>query len=375
MSVLILESWDGYGGNSAASSAGTGWAAGGVCTNTHAKTGSFALGGTGASGVAISRGFGNLTTNLTFSFGIWIYWTGTIPAQNGIVFGFPLATPYSGLNAQCGVTANASHQLKMERSFNGGTVLQTSAACLNTNDWNYITGTIKVDNSGTWDIYCNGIQVLNGSGDTQAQATAQVGGIHLGTGTTYWADAIWCLQHTGSFNNAHPGIANRQIVSAFFPTGAGATTGLTPLSGTNWQNVDEAPPNGDTDYNSGSSNAIDCYAADWTPLANAGIYCVHPMAYNRAVTGTQANQLLLHIGSTDYLGASNNMTTAYAYAAPTYYDSDPSTSAAWTYAGLSGVQPGYKAVGAGGLRLSQLFTEVLSTEFALATRVQYLNQL
>ncbi len=341
MAMLIAESWDGYGGSNTASSGR--WGAGAVFTTTHAKTGAYAYGGTGASGVANSRGFGNLTSNLTFHFGIWIYWTGTIPAQNGLVFGLPSFTPYSGSNAQCGISADTSHQLRMERSFNGGTVLQTSSPCLNTNAWNYITGSILMGNSGTWDIYCNGVQVLNGSGDTQAQATAQVGGIHLGTGTTYWADSIWVMDPTGSFNNAHPGLTGQHIVSCFQPSGAGATTGLTPLSGANYTNVDEAPPNSDTDYNSGASNALDTYAVDWSPLASHGILGLIISTFARSVSGSQACHQVLRMGGTD-----------------NHYSNNPTSGLALDYTALSTAEIGWQAVGTT-LRLSQIYADVLST--------------
>ena len=362
MSILIVDSWDGYGG-SATAATGNDWQTGAVFTTTHAKTGLYALGGTGASGVAISRGFGNLTSNLTFSFGIWVYWTGTAPALNGVVFGLPLTSPYTGTNAQCGVTANTSHQLRFERSFNGGTILQTSAACLNTNAWNYITGTIFVDNSGTWDIYCNGVQVLNGSGDTQAQVTAQVGGITIGTGATYWADSLWIWQHTGSFNNTHPGLTAEQVVSAFLPVGAGTTTGLTPSAGSNWQNVDEAPPNSDTDYNAGASNAFDTYAMDWSPLNGFAVYGMRISAWNRSISGTQACNNILRIDGIDNHAPTFNPPTTYRYNNG-FYNNNPSSGLAFDYASLATAQLGWRAQGTTA-RVSQLYADVMTSGAAV----------
>ncbi len=364
MSILIVESWDGYGG-SATAAQGNNWPASVAMTTTHAKTGAYAMGGTGASGQSPSRGFGNLTTNLTFSFGIWIYWTGAIPALNGLILGLPQATPYTGFNAQCGVSADTSHQLRFERSFNGGTVLQTSSPCLNTSAWNYITGTIFVDNSGTWNIYCNGVQVLSGSGDTQAQVTAQVGGITLGSATTYWADSIWILQHTGSFNNAHPGITSEQIVSAFFPVGAGNTTGLTPLAGSNWDNVDEAPPDGDTTYNSGASNALDTYTMNWTPLNGFSIYAMRVSAWNRSVSGAQACNAILRIDGTDNHSATFNPTTSYAYNNG-FWDNNPTSGLALDYGSLSTAELGWRAQGTTA-RLSQLYTDIMTSGAASAS--------
>ncbi|HMJ59525.1 MAG TPA: hypothetical protein VK467_10325 [Gemmatimonadales bacterium] len=366
MTIRIAESWDGYGGQQAAASGR--WGAP-IFSSTHARTGTWALGGTGASGVAVSCGIGNLVANLTFHFGVWVYWTGTIPAQTGIVFGLVETSPYNGFNAQCGVSANTAHQLRFDRGFNGGVTLETSDPCLNTNAWNYITGTILVANAGTWDIYCNGVQVLNGSGDTQAN-TAQVGGIHLGTGATYWVDSVWMMDPTGSFNNAHPGLTSTFIVSAFLPTGAGATTGLTPSAGSNFQNVDEAPPDSDTTYNSGASNAYDTYAMSWSSLTGYGILGMIVSTWNRSISGAQNCNAVLRVGGVDNHGATKTPPTTYRYDAETS-NNNPTSGLAWDYTALSTTELGWRAGGTT-LRLSQLYADVISTGSAFASPVAYL---
>lgn len=311
MAVLLTESFDGYGGD--ATQMLRRWNTfGGTPTplsSTHAKTGSYAYG-------TDSGGFRSIPISPatdTLIVGAWVYYTGAAPTFP--VLGFlGYGTTYDGFNITAAVTVDTSSRVLVTNG-NGGSTLATSAAALNSNAWNYIVAKITVANSGTYEVYVNGSQVLIGSGDTAgafggSQAVTAFG---LGGATSLWTDSVWVLDTSGSTLNDFP--AENLVVLCFLPTGDGAHAEFTPSTGTNHAAlVDDAIANDDTDYNSGTDAQSDTYTFDFSTLSGRTRYASKlSMCVKAASAGTNRIAGVARAGGLDYVGASQSVTTSYAY--------------------------------------------------------------
>jgi len=124
--------------------------------------------------------------------------------------------------------------------------------------------------------------------------------------------------------------------------GAGNSAQFTPSAGSNWQNVDDAAPNGDTDYNESSTvNHIDSMTTAAIGVTGT-VKGVGVSVYARktdAGVGTLAP--LWRISGTDYAGTGVPLSTDYLYVTQLYRVS-PATAAAWTVSELDGAELGYK---------------------------------
>ena len=128
-------------------------------------------------------------------------------------------------------------------------------------------------------------------------------------------------------------------VFALMPSGAGGHTDFTPSAGSNYQCVDEQPPNDDTDYvSSSTATNRDAYAMDDLPAAVGTVYAVIPVLYARKTdAGSRSLTPGFRIGTTDYDGTAQNLSTSYGYMTQVFMVS-PATSAAWTASEVNGAQ-------------------------------------
>jgi len=140
-------------------------------------------------------------------------------------------------------------------------------------------------------------------------------------------------------------IGNTKI-QAIVPTGAGATTGWTPSTGSNWDTLNEKPAV-DTDYIKTSSGQIDTYAMGNLTGSIALIKSVAVQTRNWR-EGNGAYDRAQHIvrpASTDRLAASK--TTVFPPSAISFqsiWELNPEDSAAWEEADVNGMEAGIKAV-------------------------------
>jgi hypothetical protein len=132
-------------------------------------------------------------------------------------------------------------------------------------------------------------------------------------------------------------------VELLLPSGAGAETQWTPSAGSNYQNVDENPENGDTDYNkSNTVGQVDTYAmANLVSVAGL-IYGVQYLEYARKDNaGTRTIAPVARIGGADYLGSNVNLSDSYAYTRE-IKELSPATAAAWTISEINAMEFGVK---------------------------------
>jgi hypothetical protein len=156
-------------------------------------------------------------------------------------------------------------------------------------------------------------------------------------------DDMYICDGSGSLNNDFLGDVT---VSALLPNGAGNTTGWTASAGSNYQCVDEATPNDDTDYVSTSTlTAKDTYAFP-SVVAGAEVKAIQVFAAVRKATeGPGKVKHVVRSNSTDYDSAEMGIGgTTYSYTR-TVHETDPATGVAWTESGVNAAEFGIKKTG------------------------------
>lgn len=262
-----------------------------------------------------------------------------------------------GTTVQCTVNIQADMKINVRRGNTGsGTVIATSTNAIAFGAYHYFEVAITIHNSaGTIDVRWDEQNVAGLSGLTSqntrngtnnyankvnlwgAPSNAALGG----SATIVDVDDLVIYDDTGSYNNAFLGDCRVQCI---VPTGAGATTNFTPSAGSNYQNVDEATPNDETDYNSSSTaNDIDLFTmGDITPTSGA-IKAVMVWMYARKDDGG-VRQLAgaVRSGGTNAFATTVTIGSSYGYYQG-LHEVDPA-AAAWTITTVNAIEAGYKLI-------------------------------
>ncbi len=194
--------------------------------------------------------------------------TTTLPtAAAGIV----VASFIDGTTTQVDFRVISTGQIVITRN---GTVLGTSTNSILTNAYYFMEMKVLINSStGTAELRVNGVAWIGPltSQNTQATGNASANVVSLSTSTNvntsaFTADyddvVFWDGQTTDAngFSDIHDFIGDCGLVW-LLPTGAGSTTQFTPLTGSNWSEVNEATPDGDTSYVEDSTvGQLDTYA-------------------------------------------------------------------------------------------------------------------
>jgi hypothetical protein len=247
-------------------------------------------------------------------------------------------------SAQCDVRLLVTGAMQATRN---GTVLGTSAAGVvqSGSVWQYIEVKATIsDAAGAIEVKVNGVSVLAlTSVDTKNTANAttdQIGFQGTGNQSFDFAD-LYILNTSGSVNNDFWGDT---AVDAKTVSGAGNSTQWTPSAGSNYQNVDDATPNGDTDYNSsGTASQVDLYAL--TDLSGTGT--ARAAQWNGYVrkddAGSRSVAPMLRSESTDAQGSTQSVSDSYTYLFQVY-DVDPADAGSWTFTKINALEAGIKLV-------------------------------
>ena len=128
----------------------------------------------------------------------------------------------------------------------------------------------------------------------------------------------------------------------------GANSQFTPSTGSNYQNVDEMPPNNDTDYNKAlSAGLLDTFPmTDFTLPADHVIRAVIPVTVVRKTDAALDSKVKLHAydGSTYQKSSAIAVTTSYGeYFVRFTLQNDGSS---WNQDDLNSYQFGYESYGA-----------------------------
>ncbi len=186
---LFSDDLDSYGGDELAFEVVWGGSPGNPLTNTKAYSGSWSAGAS-PSADNFFRGITPPTENIIFSF--QVYWSGIVPTGQGLIQ-FTHDASHDGFNRQCSLQATTGGELRLLSS-SSGTLVEQSTSVLLQNQWNCITGVLKItQGDGAYRIYCNSALVLEGDSANLAPVGIGnvVGGVTFGVGGNYWIDNLW----------------------------------------------------------------------------------------------------------------------------------------------------------------------------------------
>lgn len=279
--------------------------------------------------------------NLYHGFACRLASTGAGP--NG--YGFVAFAGDNDATQHIGISVSANWALEIRR---GTTIVATSANnIIASNTWFYIEVRVVVsDTVGVVEVRLNGVTtpVLTFSGDTKnagTNSTIDTIRWQLAANGISYMDDIYINDGTGTENNSFEGDCE---VQTLVPTGAGASTGLTPSTGSNWQTVDEAPPV-QTDYSGSSvSGTRDSYAITDLRAGTGVVKAVRQTtAWHKSDAGAASMKRVLRVGSTNYYGSNVALPSSMALSVD-YIPKSPATSSAWTISEINGAEIGAEVV-------------------------------
>lgn len=216
---------------------------------------------------------------------------------------------------------------------------------------NNATGSYKLTVDGVVPNKSGGGTMDQSGLDTQNGATTTVDRVNSGGGI-----AIDSYSDDHAIDAAGNAIGLGQV-ETLYPDGAGDLAQMTPSAGSNFQCVDEATQNGDTDFvSNAASSKRDCYtfqnrSVTGTPRA------IQVTITAKLTSGTPTFKNFLRIGGVDYDGATTHTATSGYKCYAEVWNTNPATGLAWTDSDIDGLQAGFFAIDAN-LRITQVVVEV-----------------
>jgi hypothetical protein len=268
------------------------------------------------------------------------------PSNNTIIVGvgFRNVTPFSELHSSTSTSSSGAGQsavllsvrdLSTEQCwvrvdtagtitvFRGTTSLGTTSIALSQNVYAYIETLLTIHNTaGAVTIRINGTTVLgpltsqntrNGSTNTWNEFRLGYFGAGAGRATEWNIDDLYVCDGSGSA--PHNTFLGDCRVDPRRGTAPGATTGWTPSTGANWQNVDDTAPDDDTTYNSAASTGLtDTFVTEDAPVVGATIYGIqHNISMKKSDAGICTVAPVIRHSGVDNAGAALSPGTSYAY--------------------------------------------------------------
>lgn len=254
-----------------------------------------------------------------------------------------------GSTEQIELWFNALQKLEVRR---GATLLATSTTVLSLATYYYLEFKATIHPSaGAYEVRINNIAeaALTASGvntrssaNSTADSVAVCVGQFTAQGTGWDFDDFYVCDTSGAQNNDFLGDIRVQYIA---PTGAGATTQFTPSTGANWQNVDDAAPDGDTTYNSDATPGdIDTYAMSNLVSTAGSVKAVQTLISARKDdAGVRTIAPVVRHGGVDYPGTNVNIGNTYTFYREVM-ELNPGTGVAWTVADVNAAEFGVKEV-------------------------------
>lgn len=278
-----------------------------------------------------------------------------VPTLASPTYSQPFWVVREGTTTHVGIALNASMQLVAYRG-PGTTLLQTSTYAVPFDTWVYIEIKVVIDDStGSYEVRVDTINRLSASSQDTRNGGAgtwdNVGlsGSFTGAGNFFYYDDLYVLDGSGASHNTFLGL---QRVDNCLPktdaAGAGTNSAFTPSTGSDHgAMVDEASPNGDTDYNAAASASLkDTYKINALPAGGTITAVLIKGFMKKTDSGVRSIQYVTRSGGTDYnSGTDLDPLTTYSFLAPTTNSShirevDPATSAGWTATNVNAMEIG-----------------------------------
>ncbi len=248
---------------------------------------------------------------------------------------------FDGTTTQLEIRWTAANHLQVTRN---GTVLATSSGTFATGIWHYFDYEVVIDPTvGVFKLWRDGVSVFNLTGiNTQNSSNAYYNKIQWDTAaSTFRLDDVYFLDNQGSTNNSR--IGECKSVGILI-NGNGLTDNLVPLSGSNYQNVNEVVPDGDTSYNSSATPGdLDLYTIPAQSIPGTIFGTKTSVVYRKDDANARTCAILIRSGSTTFVGST--LVCSSSYQIGTQIDEvDPNTSSAWTNSNLNAAQIGFKII-------------------------------
>lgn len=208
--------------------------------------------------------------------------------------------------------------------YSGTSVLGTSVSAISPGTTYYVELKVVIHAStGTVDLEVDGsswLSLSNQNTGSTAWNEFFLGKCRAGSAKTWDFDDVYVFDGiTSDANNQVVDLLGDVRVDALVPNGVGATSGWTPSGGSplpdNYECIDDATPNDDTDYVSTSTlNAIDTYAFPDAPVVGATVLGIQVCSCERRETvGSSQTAGVLRTGGTDYPATAVGNPSTYAY--------------------------------------------------------------
>lgn len=250
---------------------------------------------------------------------------------------------YDPVGEQCRLATDGSG---IPSAYRGGTVLGTGSTVLGTNSWQYLEIKVTVDTvNGYFEARVDGNVEFTFTGNTANRSNNIFDFIRFGSfNQNGYIDDLYMCNGSGSAFNDFLGPLRVECV---LPDEDGSHIGLTPSAGNNYQNVDDNPPNNDTDYNySPTPGAYDLYG--FAPLAT-GPYlgtslAVQATAFVRKDDGgLKPSRIVASIGGSKANGDQFGPTDNYVFQSQ-IWEQNPVTSADWYIVDINAAEFGIEVV-------------------------------
>jgi hypothetical protein len=258
----------------------------------------------------------------------------------------PLLDWADGTTVQAQVRVTGTGQIQLCRNINpNAVVLATSTVAMGFDTTYYLEWLLTIHAStGVSTVRLDGVPVVSVSNaNTQVTGTAQANRLRLGSPeavrylTNLDLDDLYvCTNQTAFLGDCR--------VDYLAPAGDGTYQAWTPSTGTtHYTLVDEAAPNGDTDYLSSitpgerESHHFPALPSMPNPLIRGVQHCLHA---RKDDAGTRQVRSLLKSGATTQVGSTLH-TLALSYVSyQELYEMDPQTGVAWTVPGVNALEAG-----------------------------------
>lgn len=218
-----------------------------------------------------------------------------------------------------------------------------SGSTLVVDQWYYIEVKVVIGESGVVEVRLDGVLDSSWEGDTRGYyLPKEINRIVLGRPPIGPPSVYSCKGYYDDLLVATDGHVGRCGVELLKPTGAGSSTDLTPSAGSNFECVDEVPPDDDTSYVSSSTvDDHDTYVL--SDLTQSGsVRAVQAFMRSRlSEAGEGSIAPVLRSGGVDYTGVDSGLDVSYVYNRY-LYNVDPATGLAWVTANVDALEFGPK---------------------------------
>jgi hypothetical protein len=227
---------------------------------------------------------------------------------------------------------------------NVGTLLGTSGVVITSSVWHQIELKVTFHSStGTVLLKVDGVTLIDLTDqNTIATANAYANGVQWFAAPQdqrFGISDIIVMDTTGDYCND---LLGSRMVELKVPTADGNYSQFTPSAGSNYENVDDVPPDSDTTYNSGDVGAIDTFNKADIANPSATIDAVVCTIYARSNDGGSAQvAAVVRSGGADTVGSGIAVPSSYDFLSSIVYV-DPDTDAPFTAAGINAAEFGYK---------------------------------